>query len=345
MTGEERPAAAIAEIGENSVGVVAEGTKLEDFLNQCFATITGADEVSRQGIRHLQEALDWDWPDEGAELGADPVVPLSTYLTFAMPAYRERGDILRPGKLPPLPVHWLPLPGSRSMGVTVEVEAGTPMRIHDRLASHWYLRKIRSTRTRLGPALFLDFEAHFKNQDGDQVAVERLTLLNFEPAEGVGADESQRQITADPVWEAPPRSDFDARAPQIGALLADVVLPVSRQRQAMIHSANRDFAPIHHDPWAASEIGSPEPVLSTMSLLSLVERLATDNGGPGTRAIRLGPLRLHRPTPSVSVVRVRGQVVGVEAAEGGSLVDLQVAIGTEEHGVTATGGARFFFRS
>jgi acyl dehydratase len=80
-------------------------------------------------------------------------------------------------------------------------------------------------------------------------------------------------------------------------------------------------------------------VLNTMSLLSLTERLITDNFGAGSRALRLGPLRLHRPTVSASRVRVRARITGVTARADGSAIDLDVVIGTDEGGPTVSGTA------
>jgi acyl dehydratase len=310
---------------------------LGDFVGRTFATVEGVDPVSRQAVRQLLEALDWDWPTGDVAPDGSPVVPLSTYLTFAMPAYREPGTPLREGMLPPFPFHDVPVPGARTMGTTVEVEAGpVPMRIGDRLTSEWTLQDVRPARTRVGEGRFLRFETRFTNQDGAVVAVERTTLLNFDPVdEGPGPGAASSPVEHD-LWAA---ADTPGAAAGVGALLHDVLLPVGVQRQALIHAANRDFAPIHHDPAAAAEIGAPRPVLNTMSLLSLTERLITDNFGAGSRALRLGPLRLHRPTPSGSLVRVRARVTGVAAREGGSVLELDVVIGTDQGGPTVSGTA------
>lgn len=315
---------------------------LESYVGRTFAASVGADRVSQQAVRHLTEALDWDWPDvDGA--GSPLSVPLSTYSTFGMPAYRKRGEHLRDGALPPFPFHDLPLPGSRSMGVNIEVRARTAMRFGDLLTTQWSLRRIRAIHSRLGPAILLDLEAVLSNESGEVVAIERVGVLNFDPT----FDEPQRPLREvhDVLWETGDGEPFDSKSPRAGQILSDVELRVSLQRLAMIQAANRDFAPIHFDFSAAAEIGASAPVLNTMCLVSLTERLGFEAGGPGTRAIALGPLRLHAPTPSGGVVRVRGRVVNAVDVEGGTEVDIDVSVGLVDGGATATGQATFFIRS
>ena len=60
-----------------------------------FATIVGVDPVNAVMVRQLLEAMDWD---HGR---GESFVPLCTYLTFAMPAYRRAGERLRDGCFPP----------------------------------------------------------------------------------------------------------------------------------------------------------------------------------------------------------------------------------------------------
>jgi acyl dehydratase len=302
--------------------------KLDEFVGRCFATITGADEVNEPAVRHLLEAMEWDWPGRP--------VPLSTYLTFALPSYRNAEGVIPEATLPPLPFHVLPVPGSRAIGTRIEVAAGKPMRYGDRLHSEWFLQAATPRRTRLGDGLYLDFETRFRNQRGELVAVERTRVLRFDPGESGESSGGEFLASGDDTVREP----FDARCPRVGSRLAEVALPMPVQRLVMLASANRDFAPIHHDPAAAAEIGAGRPVVNTMFLLSFAERLLVENGGPGSRALRLGPLRLLRPTPAGSTVVARGIVREVARVPEGFEVEIDVEISTSADGVTVTGSAR-----
>jgi hypothetical protein len=69
-----------------------------------------------------------------------------------------------------------------------------------------------------------------------------------------------------------------------------------------------------------------------MMLLSLLERLMYDTGGPGVRACRLGRLKLVRPTEAVGELRCEGVVTAIREFEGRIDVDVEAAISVE--GVT-----------
>ncbi|HVW43944.1 MAG TPA: MaoC/PaaZ C-terminal domain-containing protein [Amycolatopsis sp.] len=306
------------------------GTRLDDYVGRCFATITGADEVNEPAVRHLLEAMEWDWPDAP--------VPLSTYLTFALPSYRNGDGTIPDRTLPPLPFHEVPAPGSRAIGTRIEVAAGDrPMRYGDRLRSEWFLQAVTPCRTRVGDGLYLDYETRFRNQCAELVAVERTRVLRFDPRE-LGEDASGGAL---PIrGDDSEREPFTVDRPRAGTRLAEVTLPMSLQRLVMLASANRDFAPIHHDPAAAAEIGASAPVVNTMFLLSFAERLLVENGGPAARAVRLGPLRLLRPTPSGGTVTARGTVREVVPVPGGFEVEADVEILTGTAGVTVAGPGR-----
>lgn len=304
-------------------------TGLDSYVGRCFATITGADEVNGPAVRHLLEAMEWDWPHAP--------VPLSTYLTFALPGYRSGSGTVPDRTLPPLPYHEVSASGSRAIGTRVEVSAGVPMRYGDRLRSEWLLLAVTPCRTRVGDGSYLDFETRFRNRRAELVAVERTRVLNFDPR----ADTPSGAVVAPAPGGDAGREPFRVDSPRAGTRLAEVSLPMSLQRLVMLASANRDFAPIHHDPAAAAEIGASAPVVNTMFLISLAERLLVDNGGPAARALRLGPLRLLRPTPSGGTITARGVVREVVAVAGGYEIEADVEILTGPAGiVTVTGTAR-----
>jgi acyl dehydratase len=232
------------------------------------------------------------------------------------------------------------------MATTVDVEAGRPMHFGDRVTSWWTVRAVNHRQTRLGPGVFLDFEAEFVDEDEHRLALERTTILVFQPGaqpEPVGAAEPG--AGAAPARErARPRNDgppFVRLDPQVGQQLHEVRLPMSLQRLAMISGANRDFAPVHHDPQAAAEIGAPAPIVNSMFLLTLAERMAYEAGGWATEILRLGPLRMLRPTPAGTTLVCRAEVAEVAPYEEGIRVRAEMWVSTEPGELTARCGVEF----
>jgi acyl dehydratase len=312
-------------------------------VGSCFATVTGVDAVHPAAVRQLYEAAEVEvGPATDTELAEllGGVAPLSSYLTFALPAWRDPGHPLVDGRLPPLPFHLVTAHyGARAMATSVAVTAAGPMRFGDRITSHWTLRAVTRRATRLGPGVFLDFEAQFFTQRRDLVAVDRTTILVFEPD---GGDE--RTGTAAglglpaTVPDGPP---FDRVRPRVGQRAPEVRLTMSLQRLAMIAAANRDFAPVHNDPGAAAEIGAPAPIVNSMFLLTLAERVVIESAGLDARILRLGPLRMLRPTPAGTTVTCYGRVTAVTPAADGAQVTMEIVVAVEPGGLTARCEAEF----
>jgi acyl dehydratase len=312
----------------------------------CFATITGVDAVHPAAVRQLFEAAEVTVPaGSDAELARrlGGAAPLSTYLTFALPAWRQPGRPLAEAGLPPLPYHTVTARyGHRAIATSVEVTAAGPMRFGDRITSHWAFRGATARATRLGPGALLDFETRFVTQAADPVAVERTRILVFEP--GGDASGEARGRGAAPVPLPATRDDgppFDPARPQAGQRLPAIRLGMSLQRLVMIAAANRDFAPVHHDFRAAAEIGAPAPIVNSMFLLTLAERMAFEAAGLDAAIARLGPLRMLRPTPAGTTVACYGRVISVAPAPAaapapaGRRVTAEILIAVEPGGLTA----------
>ncbi|KBZ60995.1 MaoC/PaaZ C-terminal domain-containing protein [Mycobacterium marseillense] len=289
------------------------------------------DPVNTVMVRQLLEAMDWD---HGC---GDAFVPLSTYLTFAMPAYRRAGEPLRAGCYPPFPYQLVDVPGDGRMAISVDVSAGASMIHGHHLRSNWSVARARPLSTRLGPGTLVDFEVSFVDAVTDvEVAVERTSVLYYL---------ATTTVAAKPVspWDtATGQPSFTPAAPAAGQRLDDVTLELSTQRLAMIAGANRDFAPIHVDAQAAADIGAPAPVANTMFVLALVERLLVHNGGTSTRVLRLGPMKLLRPLWAGATVSVHGTVERVVDVENGCEATIAVSVGSDQAGETSRGSSVLF---
>jgi acyl dehydratase len=293
-----------------------------------FATIVGVDPVNAVMVRQLLEAMDWD---HGR---GESFVPLCTYLTFAMPAYRRAGERLRDGCFPPLPYQWVDAPGDGRMAISVEVAAGAPMTYGHHLRSEWYVAAVRPLSTRVGHGTLADFEVRFSDAvTGTQVAVERTSVLYYQ---------NTTTTAPEPIWQCDTVDvvpSYTPSAPRVGQVLDTVTLELTVQRLAMIAAANRDFAPIHVEARAAARIGAPAPVVNTMFVLAVVERLLLHNGGTGARVLRLGPMRLLRPLWAGATVWVRGTVESVIDDGNGCEVTVSVSVGSDQAGMTSRGEA------
>lgn len=319
--------------------------ELDSYIGREFASIEGADEITEASVRQLLEALDWDWPGArdtivGTRHG-HTIVPLSTYLSYALPAYRSRGEHLPPTILPRLPYHRVPMPFPYRMATSVEVAPGpVDLMVGDRISSTWSVAEVHRTTTRLGEGAFVTYEAVFRNQHGGVVAVERATLLGFQPPKVDPADVVSSPARAPRLTVG--MQEWDPVAPLAGTALRPVRIDLTLLRLAMIHAANRDFAPIHNDPAAAAGIGARGVVINSIALVSLVERLLVDNAGPGARVRMLGPLHLRKPTAAGQVLTVAGAVTAVTPEEDGYELSVDIEFSGERDGVTATAEGRVF---
>lgn len=321
-------------------------TVAEPPVGQRFATVTGADAVHPAAVRQLFEAAEMPvaaaTDAELAEL-LGGVAPLSTYLTFALPAWREPGRPLADGRLPPLPFHAITARyGDRAIATSVTVTAAGPLWFGDRLTSHWTLSAVTPRVTRLGPGVILDFETQFVTQRGDPVATDQTRILVFHPGAAAGQDGPTQPAAPLPL---PPEVHggpiLGRAAPRVGQRTPEIRLGMSLQRLVMIAAANRDFAPVHHDPRGAAEIGAPAPIVNSMFLLTLAERVAIEAAGPDVLVLRLGPLRMLRPTPAGTTVVCYGRVAAVAPIARGTLITVNITFATEPGGLTARCAAEF----
>lgn len=98
------------------------------------------------------------------------------------------------------------------------------------------------------------------------------------------------------------------RTVAVGDELGPVELHLSLQRLVMLAGATRDFAPHHHDPDLAGQMGAPAPFGNTLFVLALIERLLREWGGPGLAIQRLGPYRMRSFIAQDADVVARGRV-------------------------------------
>lgn len=256
--------------------------------------MTGADAVERSAIRKLLEVHEWDFPPGADEAVAkrlglrDIVAPATSYLTFALPAYwSPAGPPLQHYVIPPLPYRSVPGVGSMMIATAVDIEFSTPLHPGDTVTSVWRLRSVTPRHTRVGDGAFMIFEARFSNQRGEQVAKESTTVLRYQPAVGVGPGRS---------YSVPQRHGVDVRSTSLDLTL---------QRLVMAAGANRDFAPVHHDPEVAAAAGLGRPFANSMFMATQFERTAAEWAGESW-SVETMRMELLAPAAAGSTLVVEG---------------------------------------
>jgi acyl dehydratase len=255
-------------------------------VGQQLASFTAADPVERGAIRRLLEVHEWDWPP-GQE-----VAPASTYLTFALPAYWSPGDpSIGRYVIPPLPFRTVPGEGSMMVASDVDVAFGAPIRVGDRLRATYWLRGVTEKATVVGSGAFLDFEARFTNQRDELVAAELVRTLRYTPVDP-------------PAARVPPAPSSDPVPPGASPVLP-VAVDLTLQRLVMAAGANRDFAPVHHDPAVAREAGMGVPFANSMFIGTHLERTAAEWAGWERRVEHLS-FRLVAPAVAGATLTCAG---------------------------------------
>jgi acyl dehydratase len=85
--------------------------------------------------------------------------------------------------------------------------------------------------------------------------------------------------------------------------------------------ASRDFTPVHHDRAAAQAQGMQDVFMNILTTNGYVSRYVTDWAGPDA-AIRGLSVKLGTPNVVGDVMKLRGKVVGTDAAAGTVDVDV-----------------------
>jgi acyl dehydratase len=93
----------------------------------------------------------------------------------------------------------------------------------------------------------------------------------------------------------------------VGETLPGFTYPVTFTRVAAALAATLDFFPVHHDRDYANQQGHPDILLSTIQIMGLVDRAATEWAGPLT-FIEQRDLRLRAPIYPGSELTATGRV-------------------------------------
>lgn len=176
---------------------LAQGTweDAEALVGSTIAVLDGADAVTAADIRRKLEVIGFECPlhqdaDAARALGhPDVVSPASMVRVWAMPAYWRPGQprIRTELMTTPLPAASIPGEGDTMIATKVRMEYLAPVHPGDRVSAEAVLASVTRKTTRVGAGAFLVVQTTYRNQHGEVVTVETVTLFRYRRTEGPGS--------------------------------------------------------------------------------------------------------------------------------------------------------------
>lgn len=153
-----------------------------------LAEVRGADPVSGADIRRQLEVLGWDCPlhydaDFAKQYGyRDIASPVSMARVWSMPAYWKPGEprLVDETLTTPLAVTKVPGEGAAIIATSVRMDYVEPVYPGDEIVATAVLKSVTPKQTRVGPGAYLVVETTYRNQHGQAVAIENVTVLRYQ---------------------------------------------------------------------------------------------------------------------------------------------------------------------
>jgi acyl dehydratase len=164
----------------------------QERVGQQLGLFSGADEVAVSDFRRQLEVFAWDCPlHYDAEIARQHgyrtvVAPVSMHMSLALPPYWRPGAP-RPESVEDVHPLDIPIvtnaPGEGDVMVDTElaVDYHAPVYPGDRISAVSTLESVKPKTTRVGVGAFFVVESSYRNQDGELVARDRLTLYRYTP--------------------------------------------------------------------------------------------------------------------------------------------------------------------
>ena len=99
--------------------------------------------------------------------------------------------------------------------------------------------------------------------------------------------------------------------PKVGAVLPELVVPITPTRIVAGAIASRDYQDVHHDVTAARAKGSPDIFMNILTTNGYVGRYVTDWAGPRARILKIA-IRLGVPNYPGDTMTLTGSVIRAE---------------------------------
>jgi acyl dehydratase len=290
--------------------------RLQQFVgNETNPTGRAVDEISRSAIRRYVEAMGDDNPvyiDDAAARATGRkgiIAPPAMLGVWTMKGYRDT--------ITPAP--------STNAALTVLAEAGfttTPgvgcrhdyareLVVGDRIEVSTVVAAVSDEKqTSRGPGHFVTNRSTFRDEEGDLVGTQELSVFALRPQPYREEDTSTGR-RHDATDSSAPARDVHA--------LADLVIALDRLGVIACTTACNDFRAGHYDPDVARSLGFADIFTDIPTTTGLVARYVTDWAGPAARLQSI-ELRLGLPFFAGDELRLRGAVV----ADVGGLSTLQI---------------------
>jgi acyl dehydratase len=121
---------------------------------------------------------------------------------------------------------------------------------------------------------------------------------------------------------------------RVGDQLPPLEVPLDRTLIVATAMATRDYQDVHHDPSLAVERGSKDVFMNILTTNGYVSRFVTEWAGPGA-VLRKQSIRLGVPNYAGDTMRLTGEVVGIDEADGAVEIQVRGANSLGDH-VTGT---------
>ena len=236
------------------------------------------------------------------------------------------------------------------VGIVTEIEvdySGT-LQVGDRVSVSQRLVSISPwKKTRLGEGHFWTMDRLYRNQSGELIARERMTVFGYgreggssngEKGNGGWSPAVEEAIQGERTGYQPPpvRTVFWEDVKE-GEKLAPLVMPITLTRCAYLASATRDFSPQHSNrDYAQQRSKARDIFVNTPFNLGMVSRYLTDWAGP-TGTVRRMSLSMRGNVCAGDDMIISGRVVRKYVEDGEHRVDLEVLISTQDGPATPCG--------
>lgn len=120
-----------------------------------------------------------------------------------------------------------------------------------------------------------------------------------------------------------PATDRAAAGSTVGDVLPELVIDVTVREIVTTALATRDFQDVHHDVAAAQARGSQTIFTNILTSNGYCLRLVTDWTGPEA-VVQASKIRLGVPNYAGDTLTLRGTVVRVHDAPGGTTLDVDI---------------------
>jgi acyl dehydratase len=239
-------------------------------------------------------------------------------------------------------------------GVVVEIDTEhvRPIQVGDRLFLSNRLASITGPKqTRIGEGYFWVMESITRDEDGDVVVSDRITMFAYDsgiPAEDDGegstpeglsratedALDPERRTTHPPADQRVSWDDVEE-----GDVLPTLLMPITVTRCIYLASATRDFSPHHSNrDYAQQEIGARDMFTNTPFNAGMLSRFVTDWAGP-TSLVRRMKLQMRENVCAGDDMIIDGRVVRKYVDGDAHLVDIDIQVSTQHgpaYGAAAT---------